>query len=347
MAPTLTIIIPLEPSSNDKPKGLVALAAELSCECEVMLLDWRTPKGTLEFAKESLSKHHSTHILTLPDDIPAGKVFNSTIREAHGEYITFMDPNDEPTPRAIERILNNIAQKKNVDLLLLSASIGKLDEDNFFIPQFHKRTLDMPGEGSGLRLLEKIGRNHGFLKCELFLGCYKRSFLLEHELFVHDDLKDLMALEWLPRVFFYANHCSTLQNKLPCWWDFNKPEPQFIESQRNYLDALPCVILFLANFFNEHHGEMPPATCEAWAETTFHPLLRRIYNHTLPNRKYDREMLQNALAKLWGKTDNTQLLENLIKHLSFKKRFFLALMRRFAKSGSETLPKFWAKLFLR
>lgn len=346
MVPRLTIIIPLEPGSDEKPRGVAALPAELSRECEVILLDWRTPKGTLDFAKDSFAKHTSTRILTLPDEMPAGKVFNTTIREAQGDFITFMDPNDEPTPRAIERILNNIAQNKYVDLLLLSASIGKLDDDNFFIPQFHKRTFDTSSEGSGLRLLEKLGRNHGFLKCELFLGCYKRSFILENELFVNDEINDLMALEWLPRVFFFAHHCATLQNPLPCWWDFNKPTPQFIESQRNYLDALPNVILSLARFFDEHHGEMPPATCEAWAETVFHPLLRRIYNPILPNRKYDKRMLQKALANLWNTTENEQMLDKLIKHLSFRKKIFLALLRRFAFSGSETLPRFWARFFL-
>ncbi|MCQ2396948.1 MAG: glycosyltransferase [Lentisphaeria bacterium] len=347
MVPRLTIIIPLEPSSSKEPKGLSILPMELSIECEVILLDWRTSEDTLKFARESFAAHPATRVLTFADDTRAGKVFNESIREAKGDFITFMDPNDEPTPRAVERILGNISQKNTVDLLLLSASVGKLDDECFFLPLYRKNTFNIQAEGSGLKLMEKLGRSNDFLKCELFLGCYKRSFIMEHKLFVGDGLNDLMALEWLPKVFFHAHHCATLTCTLPNWWDFVKPDTQFRESQQDYLDALPHVILSLAKFFSDHQGEMTNAACIAWAETTFHPLLRKVYSHLLPERIYDKKLLQMALAKLWENDENTVLLESLSRHLSFTKRFFLALMRRFAKSGSDALPKLWAKLFLR
>lgn len=343
MVPKLTIIIPLEPSAGENLQGLTALTEGLTCECEVLLLDWRSPKNSLEFVKKCFANHYPTRILTLPDNTSPGKVFNTALKKAQGEFLTFVDPNDEPTPRVIERILNNLDSKNTLDLLLLSATVGKLEEDNFFVPQFHKRSFSTPSEGSGLRMLEKLGRENGYLRCELFLGCYKRSFIIEHELFVSEDLNDLMALEWLPRVFFYAHYCSTLKNTLPCWWDFNKPSQVFLKREQNFLEALPKAIMVLAKFFDEHHKEMPQSTCKAWAETTFHPLLRKIYSPIHPERRFNKNKLREALNKLWGVPENLPYLYNLEKHLTKKERILLALLRHFAKYGFELLPKIWAK----
>ncbi|MGN0866635.1 MAG: glycosyltransferase [Oligosphaeraceae bacterium] len=340
--PLLSIIIPLSDSvPQELHRNLSTVAANLTPACEVLGLAWGCPPETQEAFRRSFQDFPHIRLETAPRETTAGALFNLGIRQAQGRYLMFMEPENEMTPTTVERIQALLNEKPTLDLMIMTAVIGRMDDEMYFVPEDTIRSFPGLNEGSGMRLLEKLGELGTPLRCESFLGCYRRDFLLQHQLLADEATLDQVDLTWTPRVYLAARHCSTMQRLLPSFWCVRKPHAWRERHQSMALEALPHAILSLVRFYQEHHREMPALARKAWAITTLAPIVGKVFRQHPEERKISDADQRKILETLWNTPDTRETLLQMERFLPASQRTFCRLLRLFTRTGVAWPAKFW------
>ncbi len=340
--PLLSIIIPLSDSvPQELHRNLSTVAANLTPACEVLGLAWGCPPEAQEAFQESFQGYPHIRLETAPRETTAGALFNLGIHQARGRYLMFMEPENEMTPTTVERIQALLNEKPTLDLMIMTAVIGRMDDEMYFVPENTIRSFPGLNEGSGMRLLEKLGELGTPLRCESFLGCYRREFLLQHQLLADETTLDQVDLTWTPRVYLAARHCSTMQRLLPSFWCVRKPHPWRERHQKMAREALPQAILSLVRFYQAHHREMPALARKAWAITTLAPIVEKVFQHHLKEEIISDDDLRKILETLWKTEDTRETLLRMERFLLPSQRTFCRLLRFFTRTGIAWPAKLW------
>lgn len=344
MSLKLTIVMPLTDVIEDLHRSLASLIANLTPECEVLGIGWRCTPEVEAYFRQTLAGQPNVRFIPMEPNEPAGHCFNVGIREAQGEYLTFMEADDELTPASLERILATVEEKKSLDVVILTAAVGRMDDEMYYIPKYPMRSFSGPCEGSGLKLLEKLGKEEERLRCEVFLGCYRKQFLISHELFVEEDMPGRMAHCWTPRVYFYAHHCSTMRKLLPSFWCMQRPYVWTTKHREDFIKSFPLSMLSLADFYQDHYRDMPIYARKAWAFVTYRSLINYFFNPKYAENWLTKEEELQILRKLWADSSMNEVLHRMLGYLPWRQKMFCKFLEKYAKSGSSFLPWLWGKI---
>lgn len=331
-APLLSIIIPLTSTvPKELERNLSTIARNLTPAVEVLGLSWGCPKSSEAAFREAFAGYARARLVAVPRETTCGAVFNLGIRECQGIYFTYTDADNEMTPTTVERILHVIQDKPTMDLLIMTAVMGHMDDDMYFVPETPLRSFAGIHEGTGLRLLETLGHETGFLRCELFLGCYRRAFILEQNLWADESFQDRVAHIWVPQVYFKARLCSTMQRLLPSYWCVRRPIDWGLNHREQAIKSLLNAVLFLGRFYRDHRKEMPHAARRTWAVTTFAGFLSKIFNPKFEHLRLTVRERQKIIKTLWDDPEVGGTLRQMEVYLYFRQRVFCKLLRAYSR----------------
>lgn len=344
-APLLSIIIPLTSTvPKELERNLATIARNLTPAVEVLGLGWGCPKSSEAAFREAFHGFARARLLPVPRETTCGAAFNLGIRECHGVYFTYTDADNEMTPTTVERILHAIQDKPTMDLLILTAVMGHMDDEMYFVPEIPLRSFAGIREGTGLRMLESLGHETGFLRCELFLGCYRRDFIVRQDLWADESLLDRVAHTWVPQVYFRARLCSTMQRLLPSYWCVRRPIEWGLNHRDLAISSLLKAVLALAAFYRDHRKEMPHAARRTWSVTTFTGFLSKIFNPEYRHILASHKERQKIIKALWDAQDAGGTLRQMEVYLNFRQRVFCRLLRAYSRCALlSPLLRLWGK----
>ena len=141
---------------------------------------------------------------------------NTGLRYAKGKYLFFLDSDDYVTDRAIDNICQFL-YRNPCEVLLFDANVldesgENMIEDNYYFHGGLKEEIHYTGR----RCIEEQLKHHNDYVTTVWLGVYRKEFLLSNYLWFEKGLlhEDEM---WTQKVLFSANDICYLDRKLYCY----------------------------------------------------------------------------------------------------------------------------------
>lgn len=162
-------------------------------EYELVMVNDGTPDNSMDIVNKYAQNNTNIHIIE-QENKGLSEARNAGLRNAHGEYVWFIDSDDWIKDNCLNEITSRL---KNGDLDALQIPMIKVYHNKQVVPHSYKdKDSDIT---TGKELLKK------YLYCyPVQFTLYKRSFLNTYNLsfyphIYHEDM------EFTPRAFFYAN----------------------------------------------------------------------------------------------------------------------------------------------
>lgn len=138
---------------------------------------------------------------------------NYGLNKANGDYIIFVDSDDEIDPSNFEKVYDSI-NKSNSDVILWDSKI--IDEfgkniSNKDSDYYIHHGLDCSKIYSGIEVIEKQLQDHADFVTTVWLGAYKRSFLINNQLYFEKNLLHEDEL-WTTKLFLIASSVEYLES---------------------------------------------------------------------------------------------------------------------------------------
>lgn len=143
--PKVTLAMPIYNVSHFIERALLSALNQTYKDIEYLIIDDRGQDNSIDIVNEIIKKHprgKDVRIIEHPYNIGLGATRNTAIDNAQGEYIFFMDSDDEIIPKCIE-ILVKKEQEHPVDFV--AASHIKKDTDGHFHPVYSYNDLLIEG----------------------------------------------------------------------------------------------------------------------------------------------------------------------------------------------------------
>ena len=201
----LSIIVPLYNSEQYLPKCLDSLLHQdiQEQEYEIILVDDGSPDGSRRVAEDYQSRHSNITVLSQPNKGTSG-ARNTGIRQASGEYLYFVDPDDYILENSLACILQKM-EEENLDVL----RFGYVEVDEEYKPTRSCKKPESPDYS------HQIMDGYTFMRERLGIACYvwtylfRTSLLKENGLFFYEgDYFD--DTPWLPRVLSAAQRVDSI-----------------------------------------------------------------------------------------------------------------------------------------
>lgn len=204
----ISIIIPLYNTTNCICSLLCMLSHDLPKEVELLFVDDGSTDNSIDILKEWMHKHES-HLIRLSKNKGAGAARNVGIINSNGEYIFFLDADDEFSGYENLLRLYNLADEKNFDIIGGNLAIRKT---NGIVTALDNR-FDF--DDQKVIHFNEYQNDYGFTR---FL--YKRSFLLSNglffpEIFCYEDPCFLVKCLHETDAIFFDNTVSYIINEHP------------------------------------------------------------------------------------------------------------------------------------
>lgn len=203
--PFFTLIIPMYNASKQIASLIATLKKWNDCSFEAILSDDGSHDDTMAVCESAVNGDQRFSILRGEHKCSAAAPRNHALRHAVGQYVLFLDSDDEPVMETLRPMAAFLKKKNFPDILCCQCSTGKLKADGDYIEYGLIRIMrQSDGELSGRQLLEQLGNSGSSLPCNVFLSAYKREFLVENKLFQQEDLLLGEDYVWAPLVFLAA-----------------------------------------------------------------------------------------------------------------------------------------------
>lgn len=111
--PLITIAMPVYNVERYVERALLSALNQTYDNIEILVVDDKGPDGSMDIVRSLIDNHSRGDKVRIIDhkvNLGLGATRNSAIREAHGEYLFFMDSDDYITPDCIEKLYS--AMKK-------------------------------------------------------------------------------------------------------------------------------------------------------------------------------------------------------------------------------------------
>lgn len=173
----LTIVIPVYNVSKYIERCLKSILPQMNGSIELVIVDDETPDNSIELAKDFLSNNCHYRVISQKNR-GLGGARNTGLREARGEYVWFVDSDDEIEAGAIDTIINIDNQN---DVIVFDHS--RVVASNVIPKNKYSTSIDMV---PGTVLCSSVFQN------QVWCCVYRRNYLLDNaiffrERFLHED----------------------------------------------------------------------------------------------------------------------------------------------------------------
>ena len=202
----LSVVVPVYNVENYLPKCLDSLLATEGIDsAEIILIDDGSTDKSGQIADEYSSKHPNIRVIHKENEGPSA-ARNLGIKEASGRYISFCDSDDEVVPDLYKRIVKMSLDAEydmivwDSDLLIeTEKSLANRNKSYFSHGGLEKKEKVYTGK----EFLETLLKNSGDFVATVWLGAYRKSFLVDNKIFFEKGLIHEDEL-WVPKAFINA-----------------------------------------------------------------------------------------------------------------------------------------------
>lgn len=208
----LSIIVPLYASEKWMRKCIDSLLDQDLSESdyEIILVNDGSPGNDLEIAQEYASQHANIVVLSQPNKGTSG-ARNTGLRNATGEYVCFVDPDDYVLPNSYGKLVKQMDEER---LDMLRFDYQMVNEAYEIIPP-SPREMKMdytPSLMDGKTFLrDRLG-----IACYMWVYLYRLSIIKDNGIWCYEgDYFD--DTPWLPRVLLKSERVNLSRSKVYCY----------------------------------------------------------------------------------------------------------------------------------
>ena len=212
----LSIIIPVYNAEKYLPFCLDSLLQTKGIEkTEILLIDDGSSDGSAEVLEKYEKENTNIHVIRKENEGPSA-TRNLGIQKACGEYIFFCDADDMVVPVLFGKVIK-LAEESTEDMFMWDSEIvydmkdllAKKDEEYFAHYGLPKKEMTY----SGKEIMEILIREGKGFIATVWLGAYRREFLLENDLLFEKGLIYEDEL-WVPKVLLAAKTVHYIPEKI-------------------------------------------------------------------------------------------------------------------------------------
>jgi glycosyltransferase involved in cell wall biosynthesis len=254
--PLVSVIVPVFNIPNRfLQQCLETLAKQTFQSMEVIIVDDSSSlEGNAELCDEAARKNQRFRVIHLKTNKGVSAARNRGIREAIGDWLTFVDPDDWIENDMVEQLTQRIGFADTdivvcdccveYDRQTIKNSFYNIPESNFIWDEaLRKKTL-----------LQILGRNKEYFPSEIAIGVpwaklYRRSFILQHNVYFNEKLNRMEDNIFNLYLFSIANKVEYLPKTLYHYRrSGNSASSRFSPNViSDFTDVLECTDFFLQN----------------------------------------------------------------------------------------------------
>lgn len=180
----LSIIIPVQNVAAYLPQCLDSFLSVHLQDCEILLAMGKSMDGSDEICTDYCRRFSCIRMLAQDGKGPSN-ARNCALRAAAGEYVLFADGDDFIDPKTFQMLLKGIWEGE------YNADVIWTDFYRYFDTKMTYRRVGGIG-GRKIRGLDALPEVIEARQCfwNIWRNLYRRAFLLEHEIFFHEDTKE-------------------------------------------------------------------------------------------------------------------------------------------------------------
>ena len=216
MKPCLSVVIPVYNADKYLPVCLNSLLSSEGIEdAEIILVDDGSTDGSSAIADRFASDHQNIRVIHIENGGPS-LARNAGLKEAVGEYVFFCDADDTVDPVHFAKVIE-LAGNSGADIIVWDAELV-YETWNLLMPKHrglfsHEGLAKSKSTYTGMEFVETLLKNSGDFVATVWLGAYKRDFLLYHDLFFEKGLVHEDEL-WAPQVYLNAGSVLYIPEKI-------------------------------------------------------------------------------------------------------------------------------------
>lgn len=180
----VSVIIPVYNAEKYLEQCVGSVMNQTLKDIEIICVDDGSPDNSLEVLKKLQSQDDRVKIISQPNG-GAGAARNNGLRNATGEYLSFLDADDFFEPDMLEEAVA-AADKYKADFVVFNSDQYHMDKEKFVEVPWVLRTADIPPymPFSYRQLTDNVFKT--------FVGwawdkLYRRSFVLEHDIWYQEQ----------------------------------------------------------------------------------------------------------------------------------------------------------------
>lgn len=216
MTPCLSVVIPVYNADKYLPACLNSLLASDGIgNAEIILIDDGSTDDSASVADDYSAKHRNIRVIHKQNEGPS-EARNTGLRESNGKYVFFCDADDTVDTSLFSGIIRR-TEVTDVDIILWDSELcyetwnPQVPKNRGFFA--HAGLEKLERIYTGKELVETSLRNSGDFVATVWLGAYRRDFLLCHDLFFEKGIVHEDEL-WAPQVYLNAGSVLYIPEKV-------------------------------------------------------------------------------------------------------------------------------------
>lgn len=177
MRPLISIILPVYNVEEFLGKCLKSLEAQNSKEYEIVIVDDGSNDNSLQISQNWLGRYSNIRVYQKKNG-GLSSARNYGLDKAYGEFIMFVDPDDEIVPYSLDAQIN-LLNKYNCDILIRNFKVVDANNESIKKKDIHNFIFEnnlLSGEESLKILLEQKMPHFAWL------GIFKRALFVKHNI---------------------------------------------------------------------------------------------------------------------------------------------------------------------
>lgn len=206
----LSIIIPVFNAEVFLEKCIKSIRIQKNSNIEIIIVDDCSTDSSLDIIKEEMKKDNRIKLIKNDKNQLAGKTRNIGVSFATGDFIWFIDADDWLNESSIEKIINHIEEKQNIDLFLLGFTEHMSTKNKYtYIPD------EKTKKEEGLSFFLQIRK--GFYSMP-FVYIFNSKLLKEHNITFMENVY-YEDINFIAKAIYFSHSISILPKNL---YNYNK-----------------------------------------------------------------------------------------------------------------------------